>query len=127
MRTLLYATLVALATPALALAAAPRTLQDLANLIVQLLDSTTTVLIVAGIVVYFYGVSTNLFKVSEGSGAQKLRSQLIWGIVILFVMVSIWGIINLLQNTLFGGNSFNPTSGAPQSPQNQFQQPQFLQ
>ena len=115
-----------LLTPALASAAAPNTFQGLANLVVNLLDNATAVLIVAGIVVYFYGISTNILKFGEGD-IEKLKNYFFWGIIVLFVMVSIWGILHLLQDTLFGGNSFNATNGAPQQPANQFQSPQFLE
>ena len=116
----------ALLTPLVAEAAAPRTFQGLANLIVVLLDNATAVLIVAGIVVYFYGISTNILKMGEGD-MEKLRNYFFWGIIVLFMMVSIWGILHLLQDTLFGSNSFNATNGRPQVPAGQFHSPQFLQ
>ncbi len=86
--------------PAVALAA-PRTLQELAGNLVDLLNNATAVLVLAGIVVYFYGVSTNILNFSDEAG-EKLKAYFFWGIIVLFVMVSIWGILNLLQNTLFG-------------------------
>lgn len=113
-------------TPALAFAAAPTTFQGLAALAVNILDNATAVLVVAGIAVYFYGISTNILKFGEGD-AEKFRNYFLWGIIVLFVMVSIWGILNLLQNTLFGGNSFNATNGAAQQPVDQFSPPQFLE
>lgn len=115
----------ALFSPFSAFAAAPRTLQGLANVVVNVLNNATAVLIVAGIVVYFYGISTNILKLGEGD-KQKFRNYFVWGIIVLFVMVSIWGILHLLQDTLFGGNSFNATNGSPQ-PANQSSSPQFLE
>src|SRR3989344_6946654 len=105
--------LLLLAAPAVASAAAPRTFLDLSNLIVLILDNATAVLVVAGIVVYFYGVSTNILSFSE-EGGEKLKAYFFWGIIVLFVMVSIWGILRLLQSTLFGGSSNNPTTGEVQ-------------
>lgn len=125
MRYLTHTAVLALVLPSVALAA-PRTFGDLANLIVQLLDATTAVLIVLGIVVYFWGISTNILKFGQ-SDIEKLKNYFFWGIIVLFVMVSVWGILHLLQSTLFGGNSFNATSGAPQQPTDQFQAPQFLE
>lgn len=117
----------ALLMPAVVFAAAPRTFQELVGLFVQIINSTTTVLIVGGIVVYFWGLTTNILKFSEGGSTEKIKNYFIWGIVVLFVMVSVWGIIGLLQSTLFGGNSFNATNGAPQQQASGFEQPQFLQ
>lgn len=107
MRTLrITLAVVLLIAPAIAYAAAPRTFQELAVDIVDILDAATIVLVVAGIVVYFYGVSTNILNFSD-EGGEKLKAYFFWGIIVLFVMVSIWGILRLLQNTLFGGNQFS--------------------
>lgn len=110
----------------LAVSAAPNTFQDLANLIVTILDNATTVLIVLGIVVYFYGISTNILKFGEGD-KEKFRNYMVWGVIVLFVMVSIWGILRLLQSTLFG-DSVSPTDGSSQqAPSDQFGSPHFLE
>lgn len=115
----------ALLAPLAAFAAAPRTFQELAGLIISLLDGATVVLIVAGIAVYFYGVSTNILSFSE-EGGEKLKAYFFWGIIVLFVMVSIWGIIQLLQSTLFGGSQFNPSGGGGgSSSQGLFESPRF--
>ena len=106
--------------------AAPRTFQELANTIVVILDNATSVLIVLGIVVYFYGVSTNIMKSGE-SDREKLRNYLVWGIIVLFVMVSIWGIIGLLQSTLFGDSAAATGGSSQQAPADQFGSPHFIQ
>lgn len=112
-----------LALPGVASAAAPRTFGEFASLVVSLLDVGTGLLILAGIVIYFYGISTNIMKLSD-EGGQKARAYFGWGILVLFVMVSIWGILNLLQNTLFGNNPRDPATGVD-SGAAQFQVPQF--
>jgi len=117
-------TLAVLILPAVASAEAARTFQELAVDIVDILDATTAVLIVAGIVVYFYGISTNILNFSD-DGGEKVRTYFFWGIIVLFVMVSIWGILRLLQNTLFGGNTNSPTTGLIQAPSNSFESPRF--
>ncbi len=114
-----------LALPTVALASAPRTFEELANLIVEILDSGVGLLVLAGIVIYFYGVSTNIMKMSD-EGGQKARAYFVWGILVIFVMVSIWGILDLLQNTLFGNNPYNPTTGESESAAT-FQVPQFTE
>ena len=103
--------LLALLIPSVALAAAPRTFQELANLVVVVLNNATVVLVVAGIAIYFYGISTNILKFSD-DGWEKVKSYFIWGIIVLFVMVTVWGILRLLQDTLFGGDQ----GVAPQNP-----------
>jgi hypothetical protein len=80
--------------------AAPRTFRELACQVAELLDTATFVLILFGLVVYFWGIAVNIPHFGEEKGGEKRQGFFIWGIVILFVMVSIWGIIQLLQATL---------------------------
>ncbi len=115
---------ITLMLPVVASAEAARNFQELAIDIVDIFDATTAVLIVAGIVVYFYGISTNILNFSE-DGGEKVRAYFFWGIIILFVMVSIWGILRLLQSTLFGGSINSPTTGAVQTPSGGFESPRF--
>ena len=103
-----------LVSPSFAFAAAPRTFQELASLVVLILDNATAVLIVAGIVIYFYGISTNILNFSD-DGGEKVRAYFFWGIIVLFVMVSIWGILRLLQSTLFGSSAYGPSSGSSEA------------
>jgi hypothetical protein len=106
---------IVLATPSLVLAA-PATLSELSDLIVSWFNASTGVLIVAGIVVYFYGITGGMVKIKSGEMRQGVTTQLIWGVVAIFVMVSVWGILSLLQATIFGLDSSAPSSGAPQTP-----------
>lgn len=99
-------------TPTIALAAAPRTFAELANLIVTFLDSAAGLLVVAGIVIYFYGISTSMFKLS-GESREGLKQYMIWGIAVIFVMVSIWGILRILQNTLFDSSPYSAGDYVP--------------
>ena len=114
--------------PAVAFAA-PRTFQELAQMIAYLLDNATIVLVVAGIAVYFYGISINILKFGQ-EGMEKVKLYFFWGVIILFLMVSIWGVLRLLQNTLFGGDQSIQGSASSQSnsafqSQNMFEPPAF--
>ncbi len=117
----------ALAFPAVALAAAPKTFGDLAQLIVSLMNGFTALLVLAGIVIYFYGVSTNILKFGEGDHS-KIKNYFFWGIIVLFVMVSVWGILQILQNTLFptsGGGGGGVQIRTVQNQGSSFQSPDF--
>ena len=58
------------------------------------------VLVTLALAVYFLGISTNILNITEDEEAKK--RFFFWGILVLFVMVSVWGILNLIQNTLLG-------------------------
>ena len=90
-----------LTTPFVAFAA-PKTFKDLSDFIVSLLDTATLLLILFGLVAYFWGIMTNIPHFGDEKGAEKRKSYFFWGVIIFFVMVSIWGILRILSNTLFG-------------------------
>ena len=94
-------------------AAAAQTFQELALDIVEIIDTATITLIVFALVVYFWGMAVNIPHFGGEKGGEKQKAFFFWGLLVLFVMVSIWGIIQLLQNTLFGDNPFAPATGAP--------------
>lgn len=98
--------LVYVITPGLAYAAAPKNLVELANMLAAMFNSGATFLILLAVILFFSGVTVSLFNKGQGKiNGEKFRQMLLWGISILFVMVSIWGIIRLLQETLFGNNA----------------------
>ena len=94
--------------------AAPRTFQELAALFVTFINAGIGVALVAGIVIYFYGVVTSIPKASTGD-IDRIRAHMVWGIIALFVMFSVWGILALLRNTLFGGGGGGVGSGYEES------------
>jgi len=105
MRKSLYTALsiATLTLPALAGAASVYDLLALAN---NVLNAMIAILITAAVVAVFWGVVVALFS----SGAEKKKEGItiaIYGVVAIAIMVSIWGIIRLLQNT------FNVTSTDP--------------
>lgn len=87
--------------PSIALAA-PRTFSDLAGNVIRVLNAGIGVTIILGLVVYFFGVATSLPKL-KSDDPERLRAHFVWGILALFIMVSVWGILALVRNTLFGG------------------------
>lgn len=102
--------IIVLVLPGIALAAAPTTLKELVGMLVDILNTATVVLIAAALVAFLYGAAYNLIKAGERGGT-ALREFLVWGVIILFVMVSIWGILNLLQATLFGSGGSGSSDG----------------
>src|SRR3990167_981197 len=108
-----------LLTPLFAYAAA-RNFSEFAEEAINIIDTGTGVLIVFGFVMYFWGISINILKFEDDP--DKRKAYFFWGLLVLFVMVSIWGIVGLLQNTLFGGGTFN-TGGGEEIPLDNFETP----
>ena len=103
--------LCALAVPVVTFAQAPTSFQDMANVVAKLFNAGAILLITATVVVYFYGIVGNIYNARNGKADPKMRSNILWGILIIFFMVSIWGIIQILQYSLFGGPSPAASNG----------------
>ena len=99
--------------PAVTLAA-PRTFSELADLVTNLINGGIGVALILGIVIYFYGVVTSIPKTGAGD-LDRLRAHFVWGLIALFVMFSVWGILALLRNTLFGSSGYDFNSGDQQA------------
>lgn len=102
-------TALALSLPNIVLAA-PRSFSELVQgFLLPILNTTVAVLVTAAIVVYFWGITKNMK--GDESSKEHLRVYFAWGILILFVMVSVGGILRLLQNTMFNaGNTSTSVS-----------------
>ena len=111
---------------ALPLAASAQTLQPLANLIGsigRLVGALVPILITLALVTFFWGLVRYLYSGKHDQG----KKIMIWGLVTLFVMVSVWGIVRLAQNALnIDSNAnvnspkvlvpgYNPNSGSTQN------------
>lgn len=68
------------------------------KIISGILDPLAVLLVSAAVVVFLYGVF-KFVRAEDDKGKQEGRDFIIWGIVGLFVMVSVWGLVNILQST----------------------------
>ncbi len=95
--------------PLVAVAAtAPTDFKGLAKLAVDLLNAATVLAVGLGVLYYLWGVASSIKDGGSAKGWEKFRTQVVWGLIALFVMFSIWGILRILTNTLF--KSYNGAS-----------------
>jgi len=55
--------------------------------------------VLVSLAVLFFVISLVMFILKEGEEKAKAKTQMIWGIVILFVIISIWGLVGVLSDT----------------------------
>lgn len=55
-------------------------------------------LIGLGVVVFIYGVLVLMFS-EGGEKKEEGKQYMLWGIIGIFVMVSVWGLVNILKGT----------------------------
>lgn len=79
--------------------ASAATLTDTLVFISTFLNGMIGLFITLAIVVFFWGLIKYLWSIDNENAHEGLKIMF-WGLIAIFVMVSIWGIIKLLQNTL---------------------------
>ena len=101
--------LVGIAFPiAFANAQAPTTFVGVVNLIRSLINSAVPPLIAIAVFLFMFGL---LRYVTAGDDEQKVkqgRSFIIYGIIGIFIMLSVWGLVNVLLNSVRLNNSTLP-------------------
>jgi fumarate reductase subunit D len=79
--------------------AAPQTFSDLVFLIVYYVNRIIAVVIALAVLGLFIGIFRYGFSLGNEDHIKEAKRILFWGVVGLFVMVSIWGILRLLAQT----------------------------
>ncbi len=91
-------------SPGLALAAAPKTFLELASYLVYIMNNAISVVIVLALVTYFWGIFSTIPE-RKGVSSEQRSKVILYGLLGLFVMVSVWGILRILQETLFSSDT----------------------
>ncbi|MEK7477853.1 MAG: pilin [Patescibacteria group bacterium] len=78
------------------------------NFTARVLAPLVGLLLTAALVVFFWGMVKYINSLSSEKDKQEGKQLMIWGVVALFVMVSVWGLVNLLQGTFLGDVSTTP-------------------
>lgn len=80
----------------------PKTFGDVICVFVDLI--TTAIPVVAGLalVVFFWGLAKLILNAGNETGREEGKLIMKWGIVALFVLVSIWGLVAFIAGDIFG-------------------------
>jgi hypothetical protein len=63
-------------------------------------DTMIPVLLSAAVILFFYGVIKTFIFETDPQTIAKNKYYMLWGLGAIFVMLAIWGIINVLSSTL---------------------------
>ena len=75
------------------------TLFGIINIIAGLINAATPVVVALALLYFFWGLATYILNSNDGEKQKEGRNIMIWGLLALFVMVSVWGIINVVRDT----------------------------
>lgn len=87
------------------------TLGGILTIVNQLVGAATPIVVALALLYFFWGLGQFIFNSSDEGKRKDGISIMIYGIIALFIMVSIWGIVNVLQTTFNVGG--NPSIPAP--------------
>jgi hypothetical protein len=84
------------------LAQTPRTFSDVANIFVGYFTALIPILVGLAVALFFWGIVKYLWSAAGDIKAhEEGRKMMAWGVIAIFVMVSIWGIVAILQRAIF--------------------------
>ena len=69
------------------------------------------IMVGVAVIVFIWGLITFIAKAGDETARKEGKTRMIWGVIALFVMVSIWGIVSYIGTTLqIDRNSAQPVS-----------------
>lgn len=74
--------------------------KSLMQLFVNLLGSVMGLLYMAAFVAFFWGIALFILNTNDDKKRQEGKTWMLWSIIALFVMITIWGLVGLLVNTV---------------------------
>ena len=77
-----------------------------------LIQGLIPIVIGLAVLVFLWGVLKYVIAASDDAKAEG-KSFMLWGIIALFVMVSVWGLVNILRETLQLNPATPPAPGIP--------------
>lgn len=89
----------ALALP-LAAAAETRTrIQDILTTIKGFMDFGVPIILLLALLYFFYGLAQYILNAKDVDSREEGRERMIQGVIALFVMASVWGLVRVVSNT----------------------------
>jgi hypothetical protein len=83
-------------------------LTEIFRVVGTLVNASIGILVTLALATFFWGLVRYLFHLGGEKGAEQGKHLMIYGVVALFVMVSVWGLVAFIQNFF----NINPNSGA---------------
>ena len=100
---------VAVLAPASVFAQGTGTLQSLIAVIANIVGLLVSIGASLAFVAFFWGLALFVLNVGDEKRAEEGKTWMLWSIIAIFVLVTIWGTIALLQKTI--GNTDDGLNG----------------
>lgn len=110
--------LAALALPLVSLAATSiNNISDVGQFIIDTINNLVVpVLFAIAFIVFLWGAFDSfILGANDEEKKDNGKNLMLYGIIGFFVMVSVWGLVNILTGTISFGNNSGPSTGTPKA------------
>ena len=76
--------------------------QGIIGTLIAIVSGATFVIATLALLVFLWGLARFVLNSGDEKGREEGKKIMFWGIIALFVMVSVFGIVSVLQTTFFG-------------------------
>ena len=81
--------------------------------LIGLINMLVSVLAAGALVVFFIGLVRYIKDSADSHGHAEGRERIIWSLIALFILFSIWGILALMSVAFFGSSNLNGGTVTP--------------
>ncbi len=99
MQKLTQATLLVAAAALLPASVSAVTLGDTISTLTNIVNSLIPLVLAVAVLLFFWGLAQYMLNASDTEARNKGINIMFMGIIVIFVMVSLWGIVRVLQET----------------------------
>jgi hypothetical protein len=86
----------------------PQNFSEFLCIFVDIVSLLIPIVAAVALLAFFWGLAKFILHSDSDDAHENGRQLMFWGIIALFVMVSIWGIITILHDDFFRGGVFIP-------------------
>ncbi|MEX0917084.1 MAG: hypothetical protein WDZ90_00965 [Candidatus Paceibacterota bacterium] len=72
-------------------------LQGLLSTVFEILNILIPIVVAIAFLYFLWALTSYLLKLGESQ--DEARNQMLWGLIVLFVMVAAWGLVGIIANT----------------------------
>jgi succinate dehydrogenase/fumarate reductase cytochrome b subunit len=77
------------------------------NFVDVIINPLILLLISAALLLFFWGLFRLLWDLSNGGTGAEGKQHILWGLIGLVIMISVWGIIELIANSIGSDTTVN--------------------
>ena len=80
--------------------AAPANLSELIVVFLRIINLLVQLVFALSVLIFFRGLAKFILNAGDSKSHEEGKELIIWGLISLFVMVSVWGILRFVYNDL---------------------------